>query len=58
LRWDMVDLTQGQLHVRRLKQGRPRRTSCAAVSFAPCVACTASRCRARPTSSPPSAARR
>ena len=23
LRWDMVDLNQGQLHVRRLKQGRP-----------------------------------
>ena len=23
LRWDVVDLTQGQLHVRRLKQGRP-----------------------------------
>jgi type 1 fimbriae regulatory protein FimB/type 1 fimbriae regulatory protein FimE len=39
LRWDMVDLTQGQLHVRRLKQGRPSTHILRGSEIRACVAC-------------------
>ena len=55
LRWDMLDLAQGHLHVRRLKNGRPACTPSAAPSCAPCAGCSASRHPPPLTCSPPSA---
>ena len=55
LRWDMLDLTQGQLHVRRLKNGRASVHTVRGTELrARCAGCSASRHPPPLTCSPPS----
>ena len=45
LRWEQVDLRQGLLHVRRLKQGIPATHPLQGFSSGPCDSCSGTTCK-------------